>query len=94
MRRCGTKCDDSLTHLVNPNLETERARFTNNSTDDAKICKMILPYHYCHVVSCRLMCYVQLMQWRSVERLKVFGVPEGKYKEMRDDFEAAAGVAV
>lgn len=94
LRRCGTKCDDSLTHLVNPNLETERARFTNNSTDDAKICKMILPYHYCHVVSCRLMCYVQLMQWRSVERLKVFGVPEGKYKEMRDDFEAAAGVAV
>ena len=22
---------------------------------------------------------------------EVFGVPEGKYREMRDDFEAAAG---
>lgn len=32
--------------------------------------------------------------WRKTARvciLKVFGVPEGKYQEMRDDFEAAAG---
>eukprot|EP00913_Durusdinium_trenchii_P014255 g13373.t1 len=25
---------------------------------------------------------------------EVFGVPEGKYREMRDDFEAAAGLLI
>ena len=41
--------------------------------------------------------FVCQAEWRSVEinrgDPKVFGVPEGKYKEMCDDFEAAAGAA-
>ena len=55
----------------------------------AKICKMILPIVIlpCRIMSSHVLCTVAV----EVSGAKVFGVPEGKYKEMRDDFEAAAG---
>lgn len=45
---------------------------------------VILP---CRIMSSHVLCTVAV----EISGAKVFGVPEGKYKEMRDDFEAAAG---